>query len=137
LRWIAAHVGHHLLYLFCAALSLFGKRYQLLFVEVILFVHLYHLLEQAQAVIFSYSRHLSNQSAGRDAILVAHKVADHVTVAFFAAANIYFLAFQLTNLFSDILKAGQGFVVFYAVAFGNLFYQVGGNDSFYNKLLAG
>ena len=103
-----AQVAHHLLDFLGPALALLGDGNQVLLVEAVLEVHGHHFLVQRVALVLGHGGHFGQQGAGRNGVLVAHEVANHVAVAFLAAPDVVFLAFQLADrLKSNVLAKNQ------------------------------
>ena len=134
---VLAVVFHHLLDFLGAALALAHHTQAALFVEAVLGVEVNQHVEEGLALLGSPGGYLGYHRAGGHSVLVAHKVANHVAIALFAAADEDFLALELANLVADELEARQHIIDLHAHALGNVGGQLAGDDGLDDKLLAG
>ena len=131
---IGAQVLHQLLHRVHTAFALKGKAAQRVAVVTELLVQCLDGVQQRFALSGVPSRCFTDKQRGIDSVLVADVCAGQVAVAFLKAEDIAVrvpLGFQLADLFTDELKAGQGAAQLHTVFFCHRRCHIGGNDGRY------
>ena len=82
---------------------------------------------------FVIGGHFGNHAAGGNGVLVAHKIADKVSITFLTADHELFLTFVFADFLGDVLETGQHIETFHVVVGGNLVDEVGGDDGFHHE----